>query len=269
MEIISLKFAILVIASVIIFYLLNHKFRIGYLTLLSCGFIASFSYYLLIYILVFSLINYYLGIKIPGSKFKITLFRIGIVFNIIQLVVLRYASFAIDPFFHIVNSGLTVSKLSEIIIPVGISYFTLQGIGYLINVKMGWEKPENKYLNFLLYLTFYPKFLSGPIERSNHFLPQLNMPQSFNEQQVSDGLRVALIGFFKKIVIANQLAPYIAKAYATLDSLNGSSLWIIVLLQPLYLYFDFSGYTDIAIGFAKTFGINLLPISTGRFFQKI
>ena len=124
---------------------------------------------------------------------------------------MKYASFAIDPIFQIFNSNLHISKLSEIIIPIGISYFTLQGIGYLINVKMGWEKPEKKFLNFLLYITFYPKFLSGPVERSNHFLPQLKITQSFNEQQVSEGLRIALFGFFKKVAIANQLAPYINK----------------------------------------------------------
>jgi D-alanyl-lipoteichoic acid acyltransferase DltB (MBOAT superfamily) len=81
----------------------------------------------------------------------------------------------------------------------------------------------------------------------------------FDEKLVTDGLRIALFGLFKKLVIANQLAPYITKAYTDLDYVNGQSLWIIFLFQPLYLYFDFSGYTDIAIGFSKTLGINLFP----------
>lgn len=268
MDIISIKYAILVIVSVFIFYLLNHKYRIGYLVLLSCGFIASFNYYLLIYVVFYSLINYFIGIRIPDSKFKKALFRTGIILNISQLLVLKYASFAIDPIFQIFNSNIHISKLSEIIIPVGISYFTLQGIGYLVNVKMGWEKPEKKFLNLLLYITFYPKFLSGPLERSNHFLPQLKVIQSFNNQQVADGLRIALFGFFKKIAIANQLAPFVSGAYANLNSVDGSSLLILLLLQPLYLYFDFSGYTDIAIGFARTFGIELLPNFDRPFFSE-
>jgi alginate O-acetyltransferase complex protein AlgI len=268
MEIISLKFAAFAIVSFLIFYLLNHRFRIGYLVILSCGFIASFSYYLLIYILFYSLINYFIGKRISDSKFKIALFRTGVILNLSQLILLRYASFAIDPFFHLINTNIHFSKLSTVIIPIGISYFTLQGIGYLINVKMGWEIPEKKFLHFLLYLTFFPKFLSGPIERSNHFLPQLKVDQAFNEQQVSEGLRIALIGFFKKIVIANQLAPFISSAYANVDSTNGTSLWMIIILQPLYLYFDFSGYTEIAIGFAKTFGIQLLPNFNKPFFSQ-
>jgi D-alanyl-lipoteichoic acid acyltransferase DltB (MBOAT superfamily) len=85
---------------------------------------------------------------------------------------------------------------------------------------------------------------------------------------VSEGLRIALIGFFKKIVIANQLAPYITNAYSDLNSTTGASLWIIFLITPLYLYFDFSGYTNIAIGFARTLGINLLPNFNSPFFAQ-
>jgi alginate O-acetyltransferase complex protein AlgI len=259
MEIISLPFALLAIASIFLFYLVKDKYRISYLTLLSCGFIAGFNYYLLVYIIIYSFCNYYIGLKIPVSRFKKTLFRTGIIVNISQLIVFKYASFAIDPIFQIFNFNLHISKLSEIIVPLGISFFTLQGIGYLINIKMGWEKPENKFLNFLLYIIFYPKFLSGPIERSNHFLPQLKLIKSFNEQNVAEGLRIALFGFFKKIVIANQLGNIINPVYSNLDSFGGFSLWIIILIQPLYLYFDFSGYTDIAVGFAKAYGIELLP----------
>jgi alginate O-acetyltransferase complex protein AlgI len=259
MEIISLPFVFLIITSVLIFYLLSHKYRIGYLTLLSCAFIASFNYYLLIYILGYALINFYIGSRITTVKFKKTLFRIGLVINLSQLILLKYALFAIDPILQIFNFNSNISKLAEIIVPIGISYFTLQGLGYLINIKMGWGKPEKKFLNFLLYIVFYPKFLSGPIERSTHFLPQLNANISFNEQQVVTGLRIALFGFFKKIVIANQLGIFVNNVYSDLSAFSGLNLWIIILIQPVYLYFDFSSYTDIAIGFAKMYSIELLP----------
>lgn len=259
MEIISIPFAILAIASVFILYLLNPRHRVLYLTFLSCIFIAGINYYLLIYIIAYSLLNYGIGINIPGSGFKKTLFRAGIVFNLLQLVVLKYASFAIDPALQVFNLNFSVSKLSEIIIPLGISYFTLQGIGYLINVKMGWEKPEKKFIDFLFYIIFYPKFLSGPVERSNHFLPQIKEEHQFNEQQVNEGLRIALIGFFKKVVIANQLGIIVTGVYTDVNVIQGLNLWLVILIQPLYLYFDFSGYTDIAIGLAKMYGIDLLP----------
>jgi D-alanyl-lipoteichoic acid acyltransferase DltB (MBOAT superfamily) len=259
MEIISLKYAVLSIASAAIYYMLNQRFRTVFLAFLSCCFVASFSYILLAYIVLYAIINYSLGITIPSSKYKKILFKAGLALNLIQLVLLKYASFAVDPVLHIFNDTLHVSKISEIIIPVGISYFTLQGIGYLINIKNGWEKPEKNFVDFILYITFFPKFLSGPIERSNHFLPQIKKSHLFNEQQVSEGLRIALFGFFKKIAIANQLAPFITETYGNLSNADGSTLLILFLFQPLYLYFDFSGYTDIAIGFSKIFGIDILP----------
>ena len=173
MEIISLKFIGLTVAAVFIYYLLYSKYRIFFLAILSCGFVASFSYLLLPYVIAYSLFNYYLGKMLPDSRNKIVIYRIGILVNLTQLVLLRYATFAIDPIFQLFNDDIIVSKLSTILVPIGISYFTLQGIGYLINVKMGWEKPERSFIDFFLYITFFPKFLSGPIERSNHFLPQL------------------------------------------------------------------------------------------------
>lgn len=124
---------------------------------------------------------------------------------------------------------------------------------------MGWEKPEMKFQNFLLYYIFYPKFLSGPVERSNHFLPQLNVQQRFNQAGVTSGLRMILLGLFKKVVIANQLALYVNSYYSNIDTELKPFIWMIIIIQPLYLYFDFSGYTDIAIGIARIYGINLLP----------
>ena len=268
MNVISAEFALLTIAAAIIYYLLNHKYRTVYLAILSSAFIASYNYILLPYIIVYSLTNYFIGLKIPNSKQKMVLYRSGILINVIQLVVINYASFTIDPLFQLFNSDIQVSKLSEIIVPLGISYYTLQGIGYLINIKMGWEKPEKNFPDFFLYIIFFPKFLAGPIERSNHFLPQLKETKTFDERGVSTGLRIALIGFFKKIAIANQLAPYVMDAFADVHSSNPFSLWIIFILLPIYLYFDFSGYTDIAIGFARIFGINLLPNFNRPFFSE-
>jgi D-alanyl-lipoteichoic acid acyltransferase DltB (MBOAT superfamily) len=222
-------------------------------------FILSIHPNLLIYIIAYSLINYYLGLKIPVSRHKKSLFRTGIILNLAQLILLKYSIFAIDPILRLFSYDLTVSSLSSIIVPVGISFFTLQGLGYLININMGWEKPEKNYSNFLLYIIFYPKFLSGPIERSNHFLPQLNTDKPFDKQGVIEGLRIALFGFFKKIVIANQLGLVVNNVYSDPEAFGGINLWITILIQPLYLYFDFSGYTDIARGLAKMYGIDLLP----------
>lgn len=259
MDVISLQFAGLAVLSILLFYLLNTKYRIAYLLILSVLFVFSYSQILTLYILLYASVNFVCGIIIQNSKQKKFFFKLGVIINLTQLIILKYASFAIDPIVSIIGFNYEVSKLSSIIVPLGISYFTLQGIGYLINIKMGWEKPESKFLNFLLYIFFYPKFLSGPIERSNHFLPQLRVADSFDAGTVSEGLKIALLGFFKKVVIANQLGIMVNETYSGMGTINGLNLWMVVLIQPLYLYFDFSGYTDIAIGIAKTYGINLLP----------
>jgi D-alanyl-lipoteichoic acid acyltransferase DltB (MBOAT superfamily) len=268
MDIFSVQFIIFIAISTLVFYFLKSKYRVAWLIIISSGFISTFSYILLPYILIYAFINYYLGLKIPDSGKKVRLFRWGIIINLSQLVLLRYSTFAIDPIFRLLKSNIEVSVISEIIIPIGISYFTLQGIGYLVNVKMGWEKPEKNFLDFLLYIIYFPKFLSGPIERSNHFLPQLKFFKQFDKEQVSAGIRIVLIGAFKKLAISNQIAHYVQNAYADIHSIDGLSLWILLLLQPLYLYFDFSGYTDMAIGVSKIFGIDLLPNFNRPFFAQ-
>ena len=259
MEITSLYFILLSVVSIFIYYLLNNRYRMLFLTLLSCAFIATYSYILLLYVLAYSLINYYIGIKIPDPRFKKFFFITGIIINLTQLILLKYVSFTINPIFQLLNVDLDFSIISKIIIPVGVSFFTLQGIGYLINVNLGWEKPEKNFVHFLLYIIFYPRFLSGPIDRSNHFLPQLKVIKSFDGQKIAAGFRLILFGLFKKVAIANQLVPIVNGAYANIGYSGEFSLWAVLLLQPLYLYFDFSGYTDIAFGFARAFGIELRP----------
>lgn len=268
MAITSICFLLLSVAAVFVYYLLPFRYRKYFLILLSLFIIGSYSLNLSVYIIAFSVINFYLGLGIPQVKNRIILYRIGILFNLLQLILLQYATFAVDPLIDLLNSGFRVSGLSQIILPVGISYFTLQAIGYLINVKMGWEKPEKTFPDFFLYIIFYPKFLSGPIERSNHFLPQIKEDSVFNSNEVTEGLRTVLFGLFKKVVIANQLAQLVNPTYTNLDDARGLSLCIVLLLQPLYLYFDFSGYTDIAIGLARTFGIKLLPNFNRPFFSE-
>ena len=268
MDIISLKYPLAALLSVFIYYQVGQGYRIFWLILISCGFIATFSIYLLLHVLAFTVINYLIGRGIRDSRSGKAFYIAGILINLSQLVVLKYSPFIIDPFFHIFNSDITASVFSEFINPVGVSYFTLQGIGYLINIKMGWEKPEKQLRNLFLYFTFFPKYLSGPIERSNHFLPQLGKVTSFSEVKVVEGLRIALFGFFKKVAVADQLSGFISHAFANLQTADSYSLWIVLLLLPLYLYFDFSGYTDIAIGFARMFGIDLLPNFNRPFFSE-
>jgi len=259
MNVISIYFSLLTIFAIFLFYILNPRYRILLLAILSFAFIATFSVSLLLYVLAFSTINYFIGLYLPVLRNRKFLFTCGIVFNIAQIIVLKYYSFTISPVLELFGLDLIFANISRIIAPVGISYFTLQAIGYLINIKMGWEKPEKNLLRLLLYFAYFPKFISGPIERSNHFLPQINNIPEFRSEDVIIGLRIALLGFFKKVVIANHLGVAVNSLYQSAESPGVLNILLVILIQPLYLYFDFSGYTDIAIGFSRTFGIKLLP----------
>ena len=149
MEITSLYFILLSVLSIFVFYLLKHNYRNQFITFISLAFIATYSYYLVIYVIFYSFVNYWLAIKIPGSRFKKSIFLAGIILNISQLILLKYVSFTINPLFRFLAIDIDVSHFSRIIIPVGVSFFTLQGIGYLINIKLGWEKPERNFIHFL------------------------------------------------------------------------------------------------------------------------
>ena len=136
-----------------------------------------------------------------------------------------------------------------------------------VNIKNGWEKPEKDFLYFFQYIIFFPKFLSGPVERSNHFLPQLRKNINISDLYLADGAKLVLIGYFKKVAIANQLSSYALSVYS-FDQAGGCLSWVLFIIQPLYLYFDFSGYTDIALGISKMFGIDLLPNFQRPFFAE-
>lgn len=263
MEVTSLLFILASTLAVFVYYLLKPRYRILFLILLSFGFIATYSYKLLIYVTGYTLMNYLIGIRIQEVKGKRALFIFGIVLNLSQLVLLKYVDFTIEPVLHLFKMNTDLSSISRIIVPIGVSYFTLQGLGYLINLNFGWEKPERKFLHFLLYMIFFPRFIAGPIDRSNLFLPQLKEARKFDPANITEGARLVLYGLFKKVVVANQLSMVVHGAFSSLDSPGAYNLWVVVLLQPLYLYFDFSGYTDIAIGFARAFGIRI-PMNFNR-----
>jgi len=260
MQIVSIRFVILVVLSIFLYYTLKPRHRITALLIFSLGFIASYNYFFCVYILAFAILNYLTGLGIARFKKWKLLYHIVIIINIAQLFLFKYLSNFINPFVdHLNNDQGFLHNLNIIIAPVGISFFTLQGIGYLINISKGWEKPERNIFKFILYILFYPKLLSGPIERSNHFLPQLDKNIHFNQDEVSAGLKIVLFGFFKKVVIADQLGLFVNHAYSNIGSSTSLSLWLLIFTQLIYLYFDFSGYTDIAIGIARTYGFNLLP----------
>jgi D-alanyl-lipoteichoic acid acyltransferase DltB (MBOAT superfamily) len=147
----------------------------------------------------------------------------------------------------------------EVLLPVGISFYTFQTLSYTIEVYKGEIAAETHFGKFALYVTFFPQLVAGPIERSQNLLPQLqNLRHDFDGDRVVNGLRLMLWGFFKKVVIADRLAPYVNLVYNNPNDFHGLQIVLATVFFAFQIFCDFSGYSDIAIGAAKIFGVNLM-----------
>jgi D-alanyl-lipoteichoic acid acyltransferase DltB (MBOAT superfamily) len=146
----------------------------------------------------------------------------------------------------------------DILLPIGISFYTFQTLSYTIDVYWRKVPVEKNFITFALYVSFFPLLIAGPIERATNLLPQFQVKQDFRYEQVRSGLLLVLWGFFKKVVIADRLAVYVNAVYNNPDSHFGLPIWVATFFFAFQIYCDFSGYTDIARGTARTFGINAM-----------
>jgi D-alanyl-lipoteichoic acid acyltransferase DltB (MBOAT superfamily) len=239
----------------------------------SVFFIGFLSIKVLGFTLIFSTINYFFGIAIEKAKFNNKgnrTFWISIFINIGILAFFKYINFFFENLNFILEFLPTQRQIPylSIIIPIGISYYTFQVLGYLIRINRGTEKAQMNYINFTTFLIFFPKFLSGPVERSNHFFPQVIAKIKFDSENVTSGLRLFIWGMFKKVVIADNIVDPILLVYNDVYSYSGIPLIMTLFLQTIHLYCDFSGYTDMALGSAKIFGIDLIDNFRRPFFAK-
>ena len=215
-------------------------------------------------LLVFStLLDYATGIKIhEASNYKNKKFwlwlSIGI--NLGFLGVFKYYNFFADSFANgLAQLGFRANfETLQIILPIGISFYTFHGLSYVIDIYKGRLEPERNFVSYSLFVSFFPLLVAGPIERGTHLLPQLVKVRKFNPSKAIDGLRQILWGLFKKIVIADNCAEYANTIFNNSDAYSGSTLVVGALFFTFQIYCDFSGYSDIALGTARLFGIDLL-----------
>ena len=255
---------LLFIVCVLLYYSAGDKYKSCILFSLSIIFIAAFSLSVVVFSILFVILNYFLGIMLDKfsnkQALKDRLFWLSIFIDIGILVFFKYFNSLFENINSIFFSSGIYSTISShsIMVPIGISYYTFQALGYLIRIDRGNEKAEHNFFNFATFLLFFPKFFSGPVERSNHFLPQLNKFEKFDKHNIESALILFLWGLFKKIVIADSLYFAVLIVYGDVDHFTGVPLLIILIVQTVYIYADFSGYTDMALGLAKIFGINLI-----------
>ena len=183
----------------------------------------------------------------------------NIVLNLGILATFKYFNFFVDSLSELLAmGGISLDwPTMNIILPVGISFYTFQALSYSIDVYARRIQPTKDVIAFFSFISFFPQLVAGPIERATNLLPQMLKGRTFDYATAVDGLRQMLWGFFKKLVIADGCAEVVNKTWATMDGATGSMLFVASLLFTFQIYTDFSGYSDIAIGCAKLFGFRL------------
>lgn len=181
----------------------------------------------------------------------------NIVFNLAILGVFKYYDFFATAFAEAFLGENTNGLLLKIVLPVGISFYTFQALSYSIDVYKGKLVPTKDIIEFFAFVSFFPQLVAGPIERATHLLPQFQKTRTFDYDQATDGIRQILWGLFKKIVVADRCAVIVDRIFSSYQTETGSNLMIGAILFAFQIYGDFSGYSDIAIGTSKLFGITL------------
>lgn len=241
----------------------NVKWQNMLLLVASYFFYACWDYRFL-FLLVFStVLDYYTGIKMEQSKTpsqKKFWFWLSVSVNLGFLAVFKYYNFFIESFSDSLSLlGWKVDLWTlNVLLPVGISFYTFHGLSYVIDIYNGKIKADRNFIDYSLFVSFFPLLVAGPIERATHLLPQLKTKRDFNYTRSVDGLRQILWGLFKKVVIADNCAGYVNQVFDDASHHTGSTLFIAASLFAVQIYCDFSGYSDIALGTARLFGIELI-----------
>ncbi|MBI34594.1 MAG: membrane-bound O-acyltransferase family protein [Flavobacteriales bacterium] len=228
----------------------------------SYFFYGWWDYRFLALIFASSLVDYIVARRILHSeskKKKNSLLCLSLLMNLGMLAYFKYANFFIDSFidsFSLIGFNFNVDSL-ELILPVGISFYTFQTLSYTIDVWKGQLRPINDAVAFFSFVSFFPQLVAGPIERAENLLPQFLEDKKFNYNDSAEGLKQILWGLFKKVVIADNCAYYANQIFESYGDHSGGVLLLGGVLFAFQIYGDFSGYSDIAIGTSKLFGFHL------------
>ena len=259
----SLEYLIFLPIVFLLYFWLEHKYRWIILLVASCAYYMSWNWHYIGILLVSTLTDYFCAIQISKTdslSVKKAYLSFSLVINLGLLFTFKYFNFFIDNFeymFQSFNIPMQIPYL-RLILPVGISFYTFQALSYTIDVYRGVKKVETNLGIFLVYITFFPQLLAGPIERSTHLMQQFYIEQKLRYDNISSGCRQMLWGFLKKIIIADHLAIYVNEIYNHPAQYSAGSLLLAAVFFSFQIYCDFSGYSDIAIGTARLFGIDLM-----------
>lgn len=260
----SLEFLIFYPVVLLLYFNLPKKYRWTMLLAASAFFYLYWSVKLIFLILFTTAVSYFAAIIIEDHKDNKPLCRTCLVVTLVAcfgvLFFFKYFNFLADSVVSIANlfgAGWDDFSLN-LILPVGISFYTFQTLSFVIDVYRGSVPAERHFGYYALYVSFFPQLVAGPIERPENLIPQLHEDHDFSWANAIPGLRKMIIGFFKKVVVADLIATYVNAVYNAPDTARGLSVLIATMLFAVQIYCDFSGYTDIAIGCAEIMGIRLM-----------
>lgn len=260
-------FIFLPIMFILYWFVFNKRVRVQNALVLvgSYYFYGLWDWRFLSLIVASTLVDYLVGImidKFEGERRKQKLWLwVSVVFNISLLGFFKYYNFFVDSFvdlFEVMGYTIKSTWTLRIILPVGISFYTFQTMSYSLDVYYGRIKPSKDFLSFATFVAFFPQLVAGPIERASNLLHQITSKRTYNYEQTAAGLKLIIWGLFKKLVIADGIAPMVDDIFLNYETYSASTLILGVTLFSFQVYGDFSGYSDIAIGTAKLFGIELM-----------
>jgi len=271
----SFEFGVFLVIVFALYWMLNKKLTVQNILLLGASYVFyGWWDYRFLFLLIFStFLDYFTGLKIADARsiaWKKRWLTISITVNLGFLAVFKYYNFFVQSFADLLQHfGMRPSvTLLEIVLPVGISFYTFHGLSYVIDIYKDRIEPTRNFTNYSVFVAFFPLLVAGPIERATHLLPQVAKPRVFDYNKAVDGLRQMLWGFFKKVVIADNAAGIVDNIFGHYTQHSGATLLMGAFLFTFQIYCDFSGYSDIALGTARLFGFELLRNFSYPYFSR-
>jgi alginate O-acetyltransferase complex protein AlgI len=260
----SFEFLIFFPIVFIVYWLLNKDLKKQNILLLisSYVFYAWWDWRFLSLIIISSFIDFTAGSKIFNSKTekqRKNWLLVSLIANLGLLSVFKYYNFFAESFSDLMNIfGWQPNDLTlNIILPVGISFYTFQTLSYTIDIYRKQFQPTKDIISFFTFISFFPQLVAGPIERASNLLPQIEKKRVLKKEWFNEGIIQILVGLFRKIVIADTIGTYVDTIYGDVGLYNSTTIILATFLYAFQIYFDFSGYSDIAIGTAKLMGFKL------------
>lgn len=271
----SIEFTIFLPIVFTLYWLAKKNLKIQNLLIVASSyfFYGCWDWRFLFLIIFSTTVDYIIGFYLSKDKTSINrklLLWVSIIVNLGFLGFFKYYNFFLDSFvntFSFFGIALKSSSLN-IILPVGISFYTFQTLSYTIDVYKRRLTPTKDFIAFAAFVSFFPQLVAGPIERATNLLPQFTKKRYFDYTRAIDGLRQILWGLFKKIVIADNAATYVNLVFNNSDDYSGSTLALGAIMFSFQIYGDFSGYSDIAIGISRLFGFNLMKNFSFPYFSR-